>query len=63
MNKILDKLRNPKVFGAMRHFLSTAGGALATKGVVASSEWELWTGIGLAGLSVVMSWTAKEKAK
>ena len=62
MLNVLNKLRNPKVLGPLRHLISTVGGALAAKGVVTASNWELYTGIGFALLAVGLSLTAKEKA-
>lgn len=63
MTEFLNHLRNPKMLGSLRHLLSTVGGALAAKGAVSASEWEMWTGIGFALLAVLLSATAPEKRK
>ena len=61
MKDFMTLLRNPTFLGQFRHLLSAIGGGLATKGYVAQSEWELWTGIGLSVLTLVLSATAPEK--
>ena len=63
MKRILDKLRDPTVMGQFRHFLSIVGGGFATRGWVAASDWELYTGIGIAAISLILSATAPEKAE
>lgn len=61
MTKILDLMRNPVVFGQVRHLLSTAGGVIASKGWMSSNDWELYMGLAMALISLVLSATAKEK--
>ena len=60
---IAAKLRDPKVLGQLRHLLSTLGGALAAKGVITSTDYEMYIGLGMAALALVLSLTAPEKAK
>lgn len=63
MKRILDKLRNPVVMGQFRHFLSILGGGLVTRGWVVASDWELYTGIFVALVSLLLSATAPEKTE
>jgi hypothetical protein len=58
---VINRLRNPVVFGQFRHLLSTVGGVLTTKGFIAENDWIMYSGIGVAVLSLVLSATAKEK--
>ena len=55
------RLNRPKVEGQLRHMLNTVGAALATYGVVNDTQWQLYTGIGLAILAFVGSILASEK--
>lgn len=71
----MDKLRDPKIQGAVRHLLSTFGpclGLIATlvqADVLTASEvatmvftsWETIVGLLMAVLAFWASWTAKEK--
>jgi hypothetical protein len=63
MKRILASLRKPAVMGQFRHILSMIGGGLAVRGFVALSEWELYSGILIAGISLILSATAPEKAE
>jgi hypothetical protein len=68
----MEKLRNPKVQGALRHLLTAAGPVLALlmsapdplgllKSLVSAAGWPALVGLIMAGLGFWQSWTAKEK--
>ena len=57
----MEKLRNPKVFGALRHLLTAIGPLLAARGYVDDVMWQLGVGLVLAIIGFVLSWTASEK--
>lgn len=57
----MEKLKDPKVQGALRHLLTSVGPLLATNGVVSDIKWQIGVGIVMAGIGFWASWTAKEK--
>jgi hypothetical protein len=60
---MIDKLRNPKVQGALRHLLTAIGPLLAAKGYTDDVMWQLGVGLVMAALGFWASLTAPEKAK
>lgn len=54
-------LNRPKVMGQLRHFMNTIGAALAMRGVVVESDWQIYSGLGLAAIAFVGSLLAQEK--
>ena len=59
----MDKLRNPKIQGALRHLLTSTGPLMATWGVTDESTWAVGVGVVMAAVGFWGSWTAKEKGK
>lgn len=57
----MERLRDPKIQGQVRHLLSSAGAILAAKGYVDGGLWELGIGLVMAVVALWMSWTATEK--
>jgi hypothetical protein len=68
----MEKLRNPKVQGALRHFLTAVGPVLALmmsapdpwalfKALVSAAGWAALVGLIMTGLGLYLSLTAKEK--
>lgn len=58
---MMEKLRNPKVQGALRHLLTSCGPLLAAFGVMDDAEWQIVVGVGMAGIGFYLSLTAPEK--
>jgi len=61
MKDFLDKLSSPKMRGALRHFLTSAGGVLVAKGYADSAMVEVSAGAIMAIVGFYWSWTAGEK--
>jgi hypothetical protein len=57
----MERLKDPKVQGALRHLLTAIGPILVVHGVTDGATWEMYVGAGFAGLGFYGSWTAKEK--
>ena len=57
----MDKLRNPKVHGALRHMLTAFGPLLASHGIATETNWQMGVGVFMAALGFWASWTASEK--
>jgi hypothetical protein len=68
----MEKFRNPKIQGALRHLLTAAGPVLALllsapdpigllKSLVSAAGWPALVGLIMAGLGFWQSWTAREK--
>lgn len=60
---MIDKLRNPKVQGALRHMLTAIGPVLASRGWIDDAMWQVYVGCGMGALGFYLSMTAPEKAK
>lgn len=58
----MNRLKDPKVQGALRHLLTSVGPVLASHGVTTEAYWQIIVGLLMAGLGFWASWTAKEKA-
>ena len=61
LDKKLDKFFSPKVQGALRHFLTSAGGVLVAKGYVDAGIVEAGVGVIMTGLGFYWSWASPEK--
>ncbi|MDE4189675.1 hypothetical protein [Phaeobacter gallaeciensis] len=70
----MNRLKNPKVQGALRHLLTATGPVLALimasddpaaliRSMVGGAGWPALVGVLMAGLGFWASWTAKEKAQ
>jgi Mn2+/Fe2+ NRAMP family transporter len=69
----MNRLKNPKVQGALRHLLTATGPVLAlimasddpgalVRSLFGGAGWPALVGVLMAGLGFWASWTAKEKA-
>lgn len=57
----ITALNRPKVMGQLRHFINTVGAALAMHGAVNETEWQIYSGLGLAVVAFAGSLLAREK--
>lgn len=57
----MNRFRDPKVQGALRHLLTSMGPLIATWGVMDETSWAIGVGVAMALLGFWASWTAKEK--
>jgi len=61
IERSITNLRNPKVLGQIRHFLTAAGPLLVHHGVTTEAYWAMLVGLAMAALGFIASWTAPEK--
>ena len=70
----MNRLKSPKVQGALRHLLTATGPVLAlimasddpmalVRSLIGGAGWPALVGVLMAGLGFWASWTAKEKAQ
>lgn len=59
----MEKLKDPRVQGALRHLLTALGPLLAAKGIVDDATWQILVGVAMAALGFYASLTAPEKKK
>ena len=57
----MERLKDPKVQGALRHALTALGPLIAASGITTDALWQIVVGIVMAFIGFYTSWTAKEK--
>ena len=57
----MKRFMTPKVQGALRHFLTSAGGVLVAKGYIDAGLLEAGVGTVMAALGFYWSWKSPEK--
>jgi len=61
LKQTIMTLNKPKVMGQFRHLINTFGAVIAARGAMTGTDWELYSGLGLAVIAFAGSLLAKEK--
>lgn len=56
-----ERLKDPRIHGALRHLLTSIGPVVAAQGWATETAWQMGVGVVIAGLGFWASWTASEK--